>query len=259
MSLITHTGTMITTFELSDWMAFARECGALLIAYASMALRQETRETDAYSAVYSAGYGRDIRLAVTVNEGNPVVTISEGYWQNGYVPLTTQSLEIVGNSVSAQPRMRVINKGDAWALDFEAFKNSSNQPQYMHLRGVKLRSSIDGRIRLSLGVYAGASSVSNQPYPDMDTILEDGQEYALSCTYSNYLRFSVPTGQIMLYPSLITAPVANAMGVPTIGKQTVYMMSHEYAYSLGPYVEFYVGPEKFVSLGHVAILSQAGG
>lgn len=260
MSLDVYQGTMMTGDSPAEWKTCIKEIEQMLLLHAGCNIADIV--TDAgndYSVVMYAGGGHYFAMSTTESNGAATVALSSGYMsQNGYVPLTSPSSYTSRQANRTQPILWVINGGEVWIVEFEMDSTTSSSGNYLKrymIRGAVLKSSLTQQEFTLIGVKTNADPFTDPGtrFPGVDKLIVNNVQYAVSCSTAGYAKRGMPDNKVLLFPTLLSVAYNCNLGVPTINGKITYLMGLDT--QLNNHTEFYVGQEKYVSLGSIAIRS----
>lgn len=245
-------GTQAASTELDDYIFRMREAVGLIVAHTPAVIESVVTNTEeAYDCILHIGTDRYAELSAAINGSAVTVTISIGYFSGGrYVATNTGSQNVSTRSTPWRTVLTLINGGDMWILSF--WPNNG-----FYARFVKIRSSIDGAIHWSAYFYAGSStSYISYNFPTShDYYVINNAEVSVGATYTDAGGNNVPTGTMLMFPTILYVEQSNNLGFPTVGNQIPYSMSARTASGIDVGEEFTVERQRFVSLGYVAVRS----
>lgn len=245
---IYHTSTILN--DLSVVADILRESVAILCAHTPATVYQTiTDDAYEYDVVVYAGYGnRYFRLAVSTNGTSTYSrTFYKGYLDNGAFVSTGNTSATTTTIINRASRVFVINGGEIWTIEQVGgrYYSGSNYVDSVFATSVKIKPQYSNDVLGAAAMSDGDNPTG--PFNSVNTtVFFNGAERALSHTANEKAHYNVPSGTMLLMPSLITMPTdSHIMGVPTIDGHTCYFMSTNQSYC----TEFYVNGVRYVSMG----------
>ena len=238
-----------TFSSITDLVARMKDlCDLLCSVTPASIYRVDADDDDAFDAIIFVGGDRFIRMAA-----GTTFMLAAGY-MSGETFTATQTFDTAPTTGAATNNnsVTVINNGDVWDLNWR--NAPSGNTSRVHLRAARIKSSTTGQTVWAVGLYQRSDN-NYSSFPASDYVLVDGAEKAISYA-SPDASGNIPSGKIMVFPSLLCTSARIDLGVPTIGKQRTYFKVGPGSIPLDAYTEFKINAAKFVSLGAVAIRSE---
>ena len=223
-------------------------CDLLCSVTPATIYRVDADDETAYDAIVFVGGDRYIRMAA-----GTTFMLAAGY-MSGEAFTATQTFETTPTTGAATytNTVTVINNGDVWDL---SWRNApSGNTSRVHIRAARIKSSNSGQTVWSMGIYQRSDN-NYSSFPASDYVLVDGVEKAISYA-SPDASGNIPSGKILVFPSLLCTSARIDLGVPTIGRQRTYFKVGPSGVPLDAYTEFKINAAKFISLGAVSIRSE---
>lgn len=252
MSVEVYETQTYSSLTAANYGAVMKELVELVVDTTPATIYRVDAESDtAYDAILHVGENRYARMAI---DGGGELTMATGY-MSGEAFVATQFITgAIPDIVAAfNNAVIAINNGEVWDVRWRG--GDENADARIHLRFAKLVSSLTRQPVWSGGTY----SVTNDAYsafPGADYLMIDNTEYQVECDHPSAALNNVPSGKIMLFPSLMCVAARSELGVPTIGSQRTYLIAGPRGTPLDAYTEFKINAAKFISLGAVAIRSE---
>lgn len=254
---------MKQTYESEEVLCYSREAIVqaiksgldLLAAYAPVTITYDEQSMSSLTlnAYINAGQGSYFRVR-SFSDDNSLqwLYLYQGFMRNGEF-VSVRSVNAynlrTGTEIPYYSDLAVVNNGDLWDFGFNTAARDVEDREN-RMRSFLLKSSLDGQAYRTALVYQGTIS-GRTSFTNSSVYKDDGTVGIKNMFSQPRGQYNVTAGTILLSPALLQFNNSHCLlGVPTVGDETVYLCSTNFA----PLSQFALNGMRYISFGDGVVM-----